>query len=158
MKINRGKTIFDVLYSKLAFLNNKNIGFKNAQNWHFYKEVSPWSWSKIGNFVNVLFHAKYTQKKYLVTFHLLCFSNMDREKVFANVVDKKEPSKHYKKTLYEKRKIRIFPKGLVHRFDQKFEISSTWIFLQNRLRKSIWKRSSYQKVSIILCNSFSPPL
>ena len=33
--MNRGKTIFDVLYSKEAFLNNKNIGFKNAQNSHF---------------------------------------------------------------------------------------------------------------------------
>ena len=26
------KTIFDVLYSKQAFLNNENIGFKNPQN------------------------------------------------------------------------------------------------------------------------------
>ena len=70
VKINRGKTIFDVLYSKQAFLNNKNIGFKNAQNWHFCKGVSPWFWSKIGNFVNDSFYAKYTQEKYLVTFSL----------------------------------------------------------------------------------------
>ena len=33
-----------------------------------------------------------------------------------------------KTTVCEKRKIRIFPKGLVHRFGQKFEISSTLIF------------------------------
>ena len=31
VKINREKTIFDVLYSKQAFLNNKNIGFKNPR-------------------------------------------------------------------------------------------------------------------------------
>ena len=31
MKIDREKTIFDVLYSKQAFLNNKNIGFKNPR-------------------------------------------------------------------------------------------------------------------------------
>ena len=86
VKINREKTIFDVLYSKQAFLNNKNIGFKNPQNWHFCKGVSPWFWSKIVNFVNVSF--------------------------------------------------------LVHRFGQKFEISSTLIFVQNRLRESIWERSS----------------
>ena len=126
MKINREKTIFDVLYSKQAFLNKKNLGLKNPKNRHFSKEVSPWFWSKIGylsifpflpyldqenvsfdclegknvfsgyknrklrksknrdfckgvspwfwskigNFVNVSFYAKYTQKKYLVTFWL----------------------------------------------------------------------------------------
>ena len=70
VKINREKAIFDVLYSKQAFLNNKNIGFKNAQNWHFGKGVSPWFWSKIGNFVIVSFYAKYNQKKYLVTLSL----------------------------------------------------------------------------------------
>ena len=42
---------------------------------------------------------------------------IDREKVFADVLDKKEAFKDYKKTVYEKRKIRIFRKGLVHRFD-----------------------------------------
>ena len=70
VKINREKTIFDLLYSKQAFLNNKNIGFKTAQNWHFCKGVGPWFWSKIENFVNVSFYAKYTQKKYLVTLSL----------------------------------------------------------------------------------------
>ena len=56
--------IFDVFYGKQAFLNNKNIGFKNPQNWHFCKGVSSWFWSKIWNFVNVSFYAKYTQRKY----------------------------------------------------------------------------------------------
>ena len=75
-------------------------------------------------------------------FHLLCFSKMDREKVFAVVLDKKETFKDYKKKLCTKNKIRIFPNGLVHRFDQKFEISSPLIVMQNRLRRSIWERSS----------------
>ena len=48
---------------------------------------------------------------------------------------KKKPLKTIKTTVYEKRKIRIFPKGLVHRFGQKFEISSTLIFMQNRPKK-----------------------
>ena len=80
--------------------------------------------------------------KKLKFFHLLCLSKIHREKVFADVVDKKEAFKDYKKTVYEKRKIRIFSKGLVHRFGEKFEISSTLIFVQNRLRESIWERSS----------------
>ena len=80
--------------------------------------------------------------KKLKFFYLLCLSKIDRQKVFADVVDKKEAFKDYKKTVYEKRKIRIFVKGLVHRFGQKFEISSFLIFMQNRSRKSIWERSS----------------
>ena len=78
--------------------------------------------------------------KKLKFFHLLCLSKIDREKVFADVLDKKKPLKTIKTTVYEKRKIRIFSKGLVHRFAQKFEISSTLIFMQNRPRKSIWER------------------
>ena len=31
MKINRQKTIIDLLYSKQAFLDNENIGFKNPK-------------------------------------------------------------------------------------------------------------------------------
>ena len=57
---------------------------------------------------------------------------MDREKVFPDVLDKKEAFKDYKNNCVRKTKIRIFPKGLVHRFDQKFEISSTLIVRENR--------------------------
>ena len=61
--------------------------------------------------------------KKLKVFHLLCLSKIDREKVFADVLDKKEAFKDYKNNCVEKRKIRIFPKGLLHRFFQKFHIS-----------------------------------
>ena len=59
--------------------------------------------------------------KKLKFFHLLCLSKIDREKVFADVLDKKEAFKDYKKkTVYKKRKMRIFPKGLGVRFWSKF--------------------------------------
>ena len=54
----------------------------------------------------------------------------------------RKPLKAIKRSVYEKRKIRIFPNGLVHGFGQKFKISLTLIFMQNRPRKSIWERSS----------------
>ena len=61
--------------------------------------------------------------KKLKFLHVLCLSKVDRQKVFADVLDKNEAFKDYKKkTVYEKSTIRIFPKGLVHRFGQKFEI------------------------------------
>ena len=53
---------------------------------------------------------------------VLCLSKIDREKVFADVLDKKKPLKTIRTTVCEKRKMRIFLKGLVHRFGQKFDI------------------------------------
>ena len=70
--------------------------------------------------------------KKLKFLQVLCLSKIDREKVFADVLDKKKPLKTIRTTVCEKRKMRIFLKGLVHRFGQKFEISSTLIFMQNR--------------------------
>ena len=80
--------------------------------------------------------------KKLNFFHLLSLSKIDRETLFANVLDKKEAIKDYKNDCLGKRKIRIFPKGLVHRFGKKYEIFSTFFFMQNRRRKSIWECSS----------------
>ena len=52
-------------------MNNKNIGFKNPQNWHFCKGVSPWFWSKILNGCESFFLCKiHPEKTYLVTFSL----------------------------------------------------------------------------------------
>ena len=75
-------------------------------------------------------------------FHLLCLSKTDREKLFGDVVDKRKPLNTIKTSVYEKRKIRIFPNGLVHGFGQKFKIFLTLIFMQSRTRKSIWECSS----------------
>ena len=81
--------------------------------------------------------------KKLKFFNLLYLSKIDREKMFADVLDKKKKAlKTIKTTVYEKSKIRIFQKGFVHRFHQKLEVSSTLIFMQKRPRKSIWERSS----------------
>ena len=74
--------------------------------------------------------------------HLLCLSKIDREKLFAEVLEKKKPLKTIKTSLYERRKIRIFPNGLLHGFSKKFKIFLTLIFMQKRPRKSIWERSS----------------
>ena len=38
---------------RLSRLKNKK--FKKSKNWDFSKEVSPWFWSKIGNFSRFLF-------------------------------------------------------------------------------------------------------
>ena len=73
MKINREKTIFDVLYSKQAFLNNENIGFKTHKIGIFPKGLVHGFDQKIGNFVNVSFYSK-----------------IHREKVFGEVLVRKQ--------------------------------------------------------------------
>ena len=88
------------------------MDFKRRQNLHFCKGDSPRSFLKKLKF-----------------FHLLCLSKIDREKLFGDVLNKRKPLKTIKKRVYEKRKIRIFPNGLVHGFGQKFKISLTLIFM-----------------------------
>ena len=69
-KLQPEKVLGDVLVREKAFLRNINMDLKRRQNWPFCNGVSPLFWSKIGNFVNLSFYAKYTQKKYLLTFSL----------------------------------------------------------------------------------------
>ena len=59
VKINRQKTTFDVLYSKLkqAFQDNENIGFRNPQNWHFPK--------------GMVFHGFGQKLEIFLTFHFM---------------------------------------------------------------------------------------
>ena len=75
--------------------------------------------------------------KKLKFLHVLCLSKIDREKVFADVLEKKKPLKTIKTTVCEKRKMRIFPKGIVHGFGQKVEVFSSFVFIKNRSRKSV---------------------
>ena len=44
-------------------MDYKNIGLKKPQNFNFSKGVSPQFWSKIWDFDNFSFYAKYTDKK-----------------------------------------------------------------------------------------------
>ena len=45
------KNVFhDNLERENAFLHHNNNKLKNSKNWDFCKGVSPWFWSKFGNF------------------------------------------------------------------------------------------------------------
>ena len=48
---------------KKAFLDQKNIGSKNHEYFHFFKGVSPWFLSKKGDFLIFSFYAKWMKKK-----------------------------------------------------------------------------------------------
>ena len=49
--------------------------------------------------------------KKLKFFHLLCLSKIDREKVFADVLDKKEAFKDYKNNFMKNAKLEFFQRG-----------------------------------------------
>ena len=69
------KTIWFFLVRKQAFLDNINMDLKRRQNWHFAKGIVH----------------DFDQKLEVFS----CFV-IDREKVFADVLDKKEAVKDYK--------------------------------------------------------------
>ena len=51
---NKGQenVFYDILKRKSAFLVYKKENFKKSRNWHFFKGVNPWFWSKSGHFSN----------------------------------------------------------------------------------------------------------
>ena len=57
-KIDREKVLADVLDKKEALKDYKKNCLCKTQNENFSKGLSPWFWSKIGNFVNLSCYAK----------------------------------------------------------------------------------------------------
>ena len=57
-KIDREKAFADVLDKKEIFKDYKSNCLGKTENKNFFKGVSPWFWSKIGNFFNSDFYAK----------------------------------------------------------------------------------------------------
>ena len=49
---------YDILEGRNASIDYKNKKLKKSKNWDFSKGVSPWFWSKIGNFSRFLLWGK----------------------------------------------------------------------------------------------------
>ena len=80
--------------------------------------------------------------KNLKFFQLFVLYKIHREKVFADVLVRKQDFLDNKNMHFKRRQSGIIPKGLVHDFRPKLEISSKLILMQNKPRKSIYGRSS----------------
>ena len=76
---------YDILKQKNAFLGYKNKKFKQSKIWHFSKGVIPWFWSKNGHFSNFFF-----------------LRNIDQEKVFYDILKRKNVSLGYKNKKFKK--------------------------------------------------------
>ena len=53
---------YDIVEGRNAFLDYKNKKLKKSENWDFSKGVSPWFWSKIGNFSRFYFRENRPEK------------------------------------------------------------------------------------------------
>ena len=77
----------DTLERKSAFQGFKNMNLKKSKNCDFSEGVSPWFWSKIGNFFIFLFKEKKKQ-----------------ENVFYDIVKRKNNFLGYKNEKFKKSK------------------------------------------------------
>ena len=57
-KIGEENVFENILERQKAFPDYKNKKLKKWKSWDFFKGVSPWFWSKIGNFSIFLLKAK----------------------------------------------------------------------------------------------------
>ena len=119
MKNTTRKTICWRCRFKTRDFRRQKHGFKETQTWHICKGDSPWFWSK-------------SLKKILF---FVFIKNWSRKSVF-DILDRREAYKDYKSIcLLKEGEIWIFPKGLVHSFGPKCEISLTLIFFAEYNKK-----------------------
>ena len=93
--IDEENVFYDILERKNAFLGYKNKKFKKSKNWHFGKGVSPWFCPKNGHFSKGLF-----------------LGNIGQEKVFYDILERKNAFLGYKNKKFKKWKNWDFSKGV----------------------------------------------
>ena len=98
----------------MAFLGYKNRKFKKSKNWHFFKGVNPWFWSKNGHFSNFFF-----------------LGNIDQENVSDDILERKNAFLGYKNKKFKKSKKWHLFKGVNPWFSSKDGHFSTFFFLGN---------------------------
>ena len=70
--------------------------------------------------------------------HFLFLLKIGQEMMFGDVLGRKEAFLDNKNTYLMCPKNRKFSKGLTHDFGQKFELSSLFVFIENRPRNDVW--------------------
>ena len=84
--IGQENVFHDILERKIAFLGYKNKKFKKSKNGHFSKGVNPWFWSKNVHFSNFF------------------LGNIGQEKVFYDILERKNAFLGYRNKNFKKLK------------------------------------------------------
>ena len=88
LAVQARKVSFKIFQNKKNFfLAYKNKKFKKSKNYHFFKGVNPWFWSKNGHFSNFFF-----------------FGNRGQKNVFYNIVEQNNAFLGYKNKKFKKSK------------------------------------------------------
>ena len=94
--IGQANVFYDLVERNNAFLDYKNKKVNKSKNWHFFKGVNPWFWSKIGHFSNFVF-----------------LSNIGQANVFYHILEQKNAFLAYKNKKEKSRKNWHFSKSMV---------------------------------------------
>ena len=120
--------LYDILERKNAFLGYKNDNFKKSNNRYFSKGVTPRFCSRIGH-LSIFFF----------------IGNLDQEKVFYDILQRKNAFLSYKNKKFKKSKIEIFPNRLTHGFRQILAIFPSFFLRQYRPGKCVLRYSRTKK-------------
>ena len=82
---------YDILERRNAFLGYKNNKIKRSKNWHFFKWVNPWFWSKKGHY-----------------FKLFFLGNIGQENFYYDILEGKNAFLGYKNKQFKKSKNWLF--------------------------------------------------
>ena len=112
--IGQENVFYDILERNNAFLGHKNGRFKIWKNWDFCEGVKPWFWCKNWPF-----------------FYLLFLGNIGQEKVFYDILERKNAFLGYKNNKLKKSKNWDFCKRAIPWFWSKTGHFSILFFLGN---------------------------
>ena len=121
--IGQENVFYDILDRRNAFVDCKNKKLKKLKNWHFWKRVNPWFWSKNDHFTNFFF-----------------LGNIGHENVFYDILERKNAFLGYKNKKYKKSKNWHFSKGFWFKpmvLVQKWPFFQLSFFRQYRPGKSL---------------------
>ena len=126
--ICKENVFYDILEGKNAFLAYKNKKIKKWKNWHFFKGVNPWFWSKNGHF-----------------FKLFFLGNIGQENVFYDILEQKNAFLAYKNKKFKTSKNWHFSKRVNPWFWSKNGHFFDFFFWHYRPGKCLLRYSSTKK-------------
>ena len=110
--VGNENVFYDILEQKKPFLGYRNKKFKKSKNWHFFKGVKPWFWSKNGHFSKVFFLGNISHKN--VFYDILQRKNffLGYKNVFYDILEqKKRLSRPKKQKLQKVEKLTFLQRG-----------------------------------------------
>ena len=120
--LGQKNVLCDILERKNAFVGYKNNKFKKWKNWHFFKGVNPWIFSKNGHFSN-----------------FFSLSNIGQENVFCDILERKNVFLGYKNKKFKKSKNWHFSQEVYPWFLFKNGHVCNFFFLDNIGRENVFK-------------------